>query len=184
MRSANKTRLNLEALEDRYLLNFDPALLGSVGLVAESAAVSDFNIGSNHDLAAAQSTQGCSLVGSWTPAATMAEPRAFYSLTLLDDGRVLVAGGFVRTNGIGPPLGGHYSAGAEIYDPTSDTWSPTGQLATGRAGHAAVLLEDGRVLVAGGQTVVAPGRPPVTLNSAEIYDPATGAWTTTGSMSC
>jgi N-acetylneuraminic acid mutarotase len=184
------TRLHLEALEDRCLLSVDPALLGSVGLVAESAAVSDFNNGSNHDLAtanssslaAAQSTPDCRLVGSWTPAATMAEPRAFYSLTLLDDGRVLVAGGFVRTNGIGPPLGGHYSAGAEIYDPASDTWSPTGQLATGRAGHAAVLLEDGRVLVAGGQMVVAPGSPPVTLNSAEIYDPATGAWTATAAM--
>src|SRR5713101_2946903 len=157
MRSRIKTCLHLEALEDRCLLSFDPALLGSVGLVAESAAVSDFNNGSNHDLATAnsvslaagQSTQDCHLVGSWAPAASMAEPRAFYSATLLDDGRVLVAGGFVRTNGIGPPLGGHYSAGVEIYDPTSDTWSPTAHLLTGRAGHGAVRLEDGRVLVAG-----------------------------------
>jgi N-acetylneuraminic acid mutarotase len=190
MRSRNRTCLHLEALEDRCLLSFDPALLGSVGLVAESAAVSDFDNGSNRDLAsassvslaAAQSSQDCHLLGSWTPAASMAEPRAFYSATLLDDGRVLVAGGFVRTNGIGPPLGGHYSAGTEIYDPTSDTWSPTNHLLTGRAGHAAVLLEDGRVLVAGGQMVVAPGTPPVTLASAEIYDPAAGAWTATGSM--
>src|SRR5436309_951411 len=145
MRSHTKTRLHVEALEDRCLLSFNPALLGPVGLVAESAAVSDFDNGSNHDLAsassvspAAQSTQDCRLVGSWTPAASMAEPRAFYSATLLDDGRVLVAGGFVRTNGIGPPLGGHYSAGTEIYDPTSDTWSSTNHLLTRRAGPAAV----------------------------------------------
>src|SRR5439155_1607769 len=123
----------------------------------------------------------CRLVGSWTTAASMAEPRAFYSATLLDDGRVLVAGGFVRTNGIGPPLGGHYSAGAEIYDPTSETWSPTGQLATGRAGHAAVLLDDGRVLVAGGFSGTV--RAPIAyVASAEIYDPVSNTWTATGSM--
>ena len=78
MRSHTKTRLHVEALEDRCLLSFNPALLGPVGLVAESAAVSDFDNGSNHALAsastvspaAAQSTQDCRLVGSWAPAAS------------------------------------------------------------------------------------------------------------------
>jgi hypothetical protein len=174
-------RPHLEALEDRCLLSFNPALLGSVGLVAESAAVSNFDDGSNHDRASANNVSPAA-VGSWAPAAAMAEPRAFYSATLLDNGRVLVAGGFVRTNGVGPPLGGHYTTLTQIYDPRSDSWETTGQLATARAGHGEALLKDGRVLVAGGQMVLAPGRPPVTLNSAEIYDPATGEWTATGSM--
>src|SRR5205823_3522093 len=75
-----------------------------------------------------------------------------------------------------------YTALAQIYNPRSDSWQTTGHLATTRAGHAAVLLEDGRVLIAGGTRALAPGTPPVNLDSAEIYDPATGAWTATGSM--
>jgi N-acetylneuraminic acid mutarotase len=180
----------VEALEDRCLLSINPALPPSVGLVAESAAVGAFN-NVNDEVATANS--GSLAAGreaheshhdtaSWTAAASMAEARSFYTATVLDDGQVLVAGGFVRTNGEGPPFGGAYSAGVEIYDPSSNTWTPTGHLTTARAGHAAALLEDGRVLVAGGQMVVAPGRPPVFLDSAEIYDPATGQWTVTGSM--
>jgi hypothetical protein len=48
----------------------------------------------------------------------------------------------------------------------------TGSLAVPRTDHTATLLQDGRVLVAGGDA----------LGSAELYDPATGAFVTTGSM--
>ena len=53
------------------------------------------------------------------------------------------------------------------------TWTATGSLVTGRYGHTATLLLDGKVLVAGGIGA---------LTSAELYDPATGIWTTTGSL--
>ena len=58
-------------------------------------------------------------------------------------------------------------------------WSPTGDMTTPRTYHAAVRLLDGRVLVAGGNTALVGGNQ---LSSAEIYDPATGLWTATGSM--
>ncbi|MFO0590797.1 MAG: hypothetical protein U0441_24855 [Polyangiaceae bacterium] len=51
-----------------------------------------------------------------------------------------------------------------------DTWQLTGSLAGARAGHAALLLADGRVLVVGGSGTGAAASP-------ELYDPATGAWT-------
>ncbi|HEX9311207.1 MAG TPA: kelch repeat-containing protein, partial [Actinomycetota bacterium] len=68
-------------------------------------------------------------------------------------------------------------ASAEIYDPASGTWSPTGSMATVRYAHTATPLSGGRVLVAGG--IGSSGR---YLASAEIYDPASGTWSPTGSM--
>jgi len=111
--------------------------------------------------------------GAWTPAAPMATPRSGHTATLLRDGTVLVAGGSTRTS---------YQAGgttreAERYDPRTDRWSPAGQLATGREGHTATPLADGRVLVVGGRPdILAYGAP------AEIYDPATNGWAATGPM--
>jgi len=58
----------------------------------------------------------------------------------------------------------------------SNTWTPTGSLNTARAYHTTVLLGNGQVLVAGGDTGSS------TLGSAELYNPATGAWTATGSL--
>jgi len=52
-------------------------------------------------------------------------------------------------------------------------WSYTGSLNTPRYFHTATLLPDGKVLVAGGWNL---------LDSAELYDPATGRWNPTGSM--
>ena len=92
-RRAATFRLQLEALEERCLLSSSPVLNVALGGDPPAAVASDSNV--------------ASITGSWTPAASMAEPRAFYSMTLLEDDRVLVAGGFVRTNGLGPPRGGH-----------------------------------------------------------------------------
>ncbi len=64
-------------------------------------------------------------------------------------------------------------------------WSPTARLATGRADHTASLLQNGKVLVAGGRTtVIEPGatQPVSATASAELYDPALGAWSPTGAM--
>lgn len=96
--------------------------------------------------------------------------RAGATATLLSDGRVLLVGGGNRCGGV--------FGSAEVYDPASGTWSPTGSMTTGRQWHSAVLLSDGRVLVAGGE---GPSPFPA-LSSAEIYDPTIGTWAPTGSM--
>src|SRR5258708_4099551 len=66
---------------------------------------------------------------------------AHISVRLLD-GRILVAGG--RSDG---RTG---LATAELYDPSTGTWTATGSMTVGRFAHTAVLLADGRVLVVGG----------------------------------
>ena len=71
----------------------------------------------------------------------MSQPRVEHTATRLGNGKILVTGGYV---------GSSYSAGAEIYDETSNTWSATGSMSTPRGQHSATLLANGNVLVAGG----------------------------------
>lgn len=69
------------------------------------------------------------------------------------------------------------TADAEIYDPVTDTFRPTGSLTIPRRPYGVVRLHDGRVLVAGGTTT---GKQVVA--SAEIYDPLTGRFARTGDL--
>jgi Galactose oxidase, central domain/Kelch motif/HYR domain len=112
---------------------------------------------------------------SWTETGPMVQPRANSSATLLDDGRVLVTGG----TGTDPASPANLGT-AEIYDPTTNTWAATGSMTLGREYHVAVRLDDGRVLVVGGRPNKGGGWYSAT---AELYDPANGIWTATGSMS-
>jgi N-acetylneuraminic acid mutarotase len=81
---------------------------------------------------------------SWTETGNLVERRGGHSATLLPDGRVLLVGG---ANGTGDH---HVTSTAELYDPTTRSWTATASLAVPRKGHAAFLLPDGTVLVAGG----------------------------------
>jgi hypothetical protein len=134
----------------------------------------------------------------------------------LNGGKVLVAGG--------TDVSGFALAGAEIYNPTSGTWSATGAMATARSTHTLTLLPGGKALVAGGtggqrssrqrgavqpdlrnlerrapddRRQAQPHRDPspsgkvlvaggsgssIALASAQLYDPASGTWSPTGSM--
>jgi len=113
---------------------------------------------------------GADRVGRVGPAATMTVDRAAHQATLLADGTVLVTGGF-RAGEVGLDS-------AELYDPATGTFRPTGPMVTTRkAGHTAVRLGTGQVLVAGGWV----GRD-ITA-SAELYDPVTERFVPTGSMS-
>jgi hypothetical protein len=85
------------------------------------------------------------------------------SATLLDDGKVLVAGG---------DSGGPTELdSAELYDPQTHHWVATGKLAHPHGGQSATLLPDGTVLLAGGLQNHAVSK------DAEIYDPKTGTFT-------
>ena len=64
---------------------------------------------------------------------------------------------------------------AELYNPTTGTWSVADSMTNSRYGHTATLLPDGRVLVVGGYNGS-------NLDSAEVYDPDNDTWSTTGSM--
>ncbi len=108
---------------------------------------------------------------SWIATGTMTVARSLPTATLLPDGKVLVAGG----GGISD-LGIFPLASAELYDPSTGSWTATGDMATVREWHTATLLPDGKVLVAGGS-----GNNEY-LTSAELYDPGSGSWTATGNM--
>jgi len=108
------------------------------------------------------------------PFGTMGEARASHTATTLQDGRILIAGGFHRTHGGEDES---YTATAEIYDPRTGRFSMTGDMTYQRGGHTATLLPGGLVLIAGGWNLMGA------LSSAELYDPTSGTFTTIGSMS-
>jgi N-acetylneuraminic acid mutarotase len=111
--------------------------------------------------------------GAWAPTGAMIQDRAYQTATLLPTGKVLVVGGYSGGGNL------YAAASAEIYDPTSGSWISAGLLHEARAGHSATLLRDGNVLVVGGSTRGDSFHPTA---SAELFDPAHGSWTNTGSM--
>jgi len=112
--------------------------------------------------------------GTFSLTGSMTIARDGHTATALLDGRVLLAGG--------NDLGDHGVASAELYDPETGTFAATGSMTTARGFHTATLLSDGRVLITGGDPAAWTFSGPY-LASAEVYDPATGTFTATGSMS-
>lgn len=110
--------------------------------------------------------------GTFTATGTMTTARYAHTATLLPSGKVLVAGG--------EDADGNSLASTELFDPASGTFTPTGSMADARAYHTATLLADGKVLVTGGLHQSPNGMN--SLASAEIYDPATGAFISAGNM--
>jgi len=139
--------------------------------------------------------------GSWTPAGQMGIGRAAHASTLLMNGQVLVAGGtgldreWLKSASADPaqvvqsPVLGKAT---EVFDPQTSRWAPAGEMTEGRGTPSArnslpgnfssTLLKDGRVLVAGGDSLISINkRQPLVLqdkralNTAEIYTPA--GWT-------
>jgi len=106
------------------------------------------------------STTDSGTVASATP---MLEPRSGHTATLLPGGKVLIAGGMRRNQ--------DFYKSAELFDPSTGRFQPTGDMSIGRVGQVAVLLSSGKVLIAGGW--VGHG----CTDSAELYDPANGKFT-------
>jgi hypothetical protein len=98
----------------------------------------------------------------------MGTPREGFTATLLRTGKVLAAGGFIYDSNT---IKYTYLDSAEIYDPATQTWTPTGKLDTASSSHQAVLLNDGRVLLVGGH-----------LWKGKLYDPVSETWSDTGTM--
>ena len=106
--------------------------------------------------------------GNFSLTGSMAVPRQSFTATLLLNGKVLVTGGLQNINS------------AELYDPATGLFSITGIMAVPRQSFTATLLPNGEVLVAGGYSEVLIPEP-ITA-SAELYNPATGNFSSTGSM--
>lgn len=153
----------------------------------------------------------------WTKTGIMSAARTGPSAATLPDGRVLVAGGYFHVDPFGMLDGGSDtllaayhpaadessesadiglfdvdmgSAGAalataELFDPATGAWTPTGPMNYARYGASAITLTNGRVLIVGSRTdsiIFSVAVDPHAFDTAEIYDPATGRFTLAGEL--
>jgi hypothetical protein len=147
----------------------------------------------------------------WSKVGLLDAARTAPSIATLPDGRVLIAGGYFRTEmtgaasriGLSAPRGtppwettaarrgvndvdvppyGYALATAELFDPASGDWTPTGSLNYARAGAPAVTLSDGRVLIVGTGQDTLNDVAPEARTTAEIYDPVSGTFALAGSL--
>lgn len=114
--------------------------------------------------------------GTWTTTGSMNVARTGHTMTLLTNGQVLVAGGEANSSATST------QARAELFNPATGAWTTTGSMHTARYLHAAALLSNGQVLVAGGLTPVGTNGDVTAVASAELFNPVTGTWSTTGSL--
>ncbi len=115
--------------------------------------------------------------GTFTFTGNLNTARENHTATLLDNGMVLIAGGFAPAScprGVG--CSASYFSSAELYNPSTGTFSATGSMNTARNNHRAIRLNNGMVLIVGG------GGPSGLLSSAELYNSSTGTFSATGSM--
>jgi hypothetical protein len=115
--------------------------------------------------------------GTWMYTGTMPMAHQFHTATLLNNGQVLVAGGCQPAAACEADDANAIFT-AELYNPSAGTWTPTGNMPSGRFGHTATLLKNGEVLVTGGYSTNSIR----ILKSALLYNPSTGTWSETGNM--
>ena len=112
--------------------------------------------------------------GRFTATGSMTTAREGHTATLLRNGKVLVAGGHKDRREAMTVF-----SSAELYDPASGKFTPTGDMTIIRHKHAAVLLSNGNVLIAGGSDKRdSRGQ----YASAEIYDSSMGVFRSVGNM--
>ena len=108
------------------------------------------------------------VANAWVATGSLSKPRSTHTATLLSNGRVVVAGGFIPLPGPGNEAMTDYTA--ELFDPASGTWTPTGSMYQMRQGAQASLLPNGKVLVVGGDG----------SGYSETFDPSLGTWSFAG----
>lgn len=143
-----------------------PNRLGHASVLLRDGSVMVSGGGNGFSLALDSTLRFDPAMGTFSGGARMANARVYHTATLLLDGRVLLTGGNGQIDAQPVPL-----ATAELYDPVSRSFRPTGSMVSPRTGHSATLLSDGKVLILGGQGTI-----------AELYDPATETFTSTGSL--
>jgi len=126
------------------------------------------------------------------PFPNMLSGRMGHGMTRLNDGRILVTGGFADWTDAGALNGVNFVTqlntaqdSTEIYDPATGSWSAGPTMSSKRGGHSQTLLNDGRVLITGGvdggAQILASGFQyiyvPTFTNTCEIFDPVTNTFT-------
>lgn len=109
----------------------------------------------------------------WSAVGNTLTARHYPSATLLPNGKVLLSGGYTRVGNNNHTV----LSSAELYDPSTQSWSAAGNLNVPRFGGSAILLPEGKVLVAGGAN-----NTDGYLSSSELFDPVANTWSTTGQM--
>src|SRR5271157_1525613 len=104
--------------------------------------------------------------GTFAATGNLSTGRLHHTATLLPNGKVLIAGGVYSTPPIPTTPFFDFLATAELYDPATGKFTPTGSMSAHRAFHTAILLANGKVLIVGGGYSA----------SAELYDPASGTF--------
>jgi len=132
--------------------------------------------GENNNQALPSSEVYSPSTGSWTASGHLNIARSNASAVLLPNGQVLVAGGCI-SNCLGAT-----TASAELYSSASGSWASTGTMKQARAYFGMVLLPNGQVLVAGGCTGLNSNGCSGVTAAAEIYNPSTGKFSSTGAM--
>jgi MYXO-CTERM domain-containing protein len=115
--------------------------------------------------------------GIWSSAGNLASTRQYHTLTALANGAAIAVGGATTTDGDTVATGG-YRASTEIFDPTANVWRAGPALDEARAFHTATLLDDGRVLVTGGEG------PLTVLSSAQVFGLDSAGMSCTAGSTC
>ncbi|MCA8957626.1 MAG: hypothetical protein KDC87_16240 [Planctomycetes bacterium] len=121
---------------------------------------------------------------TFTATGSMSIARAGHAAALLSDGRVLVAGGASNLSDILSAINSFLNT-AEIYNPTTGTWSAANSIADKLLAPALTTLPNGRVLLSGGAKVnFIFGIPTsvTTVSNCQLFDPTNGNWSSTGAM--
>jgi hypothetical protein len=119
------------------------------------------------------------VLDKWTKGGDLNVARSDAATVLLTDGRVLIAGGSVL---LAAPNFFGFSNSAETFDPQTNSWSLVGSMHVARSAMALVALQHGGALAAGGCASSTYGVMGGALTSAEVFDPASDAWTVTAPL--
>jgi hypothetical protein len=111
--------------------------------------------------------------GTFAATSDMAISRVWHSLTLLPDGTVLTTGGETDSCSASSCIFAGTTSSAEVYQPSTGKFASAGAMIGSREGHTATVLNDGRVLIAGGVGYGGIGVYYGSSSTAELYTPKT-----------
>jgi hypothetical protein len=139
-------------------------------VLADNAATFKVVVSDTYGGSATTSNAILTVKSGFTSTGPLNIARSGHTATVLQNGKVLIAGGINSSQG--------YQSTCELYDPVMGTFTLTGSMHVPRVGHTAVLLPNGKIYITGGYGDINN----TALSTGELYDPALGTFSTTGDM--